>query len=217
MSMALNFSPLLRDAARWRGLRVGLYGGSFNPGHEGHLHVALEALKRLPLDAVWFLVSPGNPFKDMDPDMAAFGQRLESAQELADQHPRLFASDIEESIGSRYSAQTVQRLTEGLPDTRFLWMMGADNMQHFHRWFKCEALVETLPIAIFDRPLYSIPGLVSRFAARYRHSRVAAHRIFNTATPSWTFVTMPRHPASATAIRRQIGLDWAGSEDESWT
>ncbi len=206
-------NALRRMAARWRGRRVGLYGGSYNPGHAGHVHVALTALRRLSLDAVWFMVSPGNPFKDAAPDMAPFDARLESARELADLHPKLVATDIEQQLGTRFTAETAMQLRRHMPTTQFLWMMGADNMRSFHRWTKAEQLIHTLPIAIFDRPLYSRVGLASRFATRYRRARVETPMLPKTCPPAWSFITLPRHWASATEIRRQQGLSWAGEED----
>ncbi|RMB07894.1 nicotinate (nicotinamide) nucleotide adenylyltransferase [Eilatimonas milleporae] len=200
-------SGLLRDAARWEGRTVGLYGGSFNPGHEGHLHVALEALKRLPVDAVWLMVSPGNPLKD-DTDMAPFDARLESARELADRHPGLFASDVENRLGTRYTAETVRALRRFMPKTSFIWMMGADNMATFHLWRDWQDIAMTVPIAIFDRPQYSQHGLSGHLAQRFAANRVPARMIRADRAPAWAFLTIPRHPASATLIRQALGREW---------
>jgi len=207
-AVAARRPHILRDAARWRGKRIGLYGGSFNPSHMGHLHVALTALKVLDLDAVWLMVSPGNPFKDAAPDMAPFDARLESARELADLHPRIVATDIEQRLGTRYTAETTAALVRHMPATAFTWMMGADNLASFHRWTKSSQLIHTLPIAVFDRPMYSRSGLASRFAKKWRSSRTAIPTLKHKAAPAWTFVTMPKHWASATEIRRQIGPAW---------
>lgn len=193
--------------ARWQGRRIGLYGGSFNPGHEGHRHVALEALKRVRLDAIWLMVSPGNPLKDGS-DMAPFDARLESARDLADCHPRLFVTDVEARLGSRYTAQTLDLITGSMPRTRFLWMMGADNMQQFGQWFRWRDIARKLPIAIFDRPAYSVAGFAGQFARAFARYQVKPHRLAQGAgssVPQWSFIRMPRHPASATNIRHRLG------------
>ncbi len=211
----------LADAARWRGLKVGLYGGSFNPGHEGHAHVALHALKRLGLDAVWLMVSPGNPLKT-DHHMAPFSARLESAHELSDRHTRLITTDIEARLGSRYTAETIESLTKACPRTRFVWLMGADNMVQFPLWHRFDRIVRALPVAIFDRPRYSIGGFAGLFAERYRRfqcrpgvlkARLNARQVGTTGigqikTPIWAFIRQPRRPISATMIRDQLGADW---------
>ena len=192
------------ETTRWRGLRVGLLGGSFNPAHEGHRHIAETALKALDLHAVWLMVSPGNPLKD-PLSMASFNDRLKSAKQQAG-HPMVFASDIEQKLGTCRTADTLDALQTAMPETNFIWLMGADNMQQFDRWFAWQKIVDLLPIAIFDRPTYSIAALTSRFARTYASRRTHPGKIWRKATPAWCFVTLPRHHASATAVRARQAL-----------
>ncbi len=201
-----NFS-LIRHANRWRGMRVGLYGGSFNPAHEGHIHVASEALKRLDLDALWLMVSPGNPLKKQS-DMAKRKRRKQSLQRLVGSKPRMIVTDIEKHLGTRYSADTIRALTKGMPQTDFVWVMGADNLADFHLWQEWQFIARTLPIAIFDRPGYSVSGLNSRFAGQFAHWRVPYQKLSGSSAPAWAFVPIPRHNASATDIRSHKGKKW---------
>lgn len=200
----------LADHSRWKDMRVGLYGGSFNPGHAGHTHIALEALKRLKLDAVWLMVSPGNPLKD-GTDMASFDARLESARDLADAHPRLFASDIEARLNSALTAETLSRLRQALHRTEFIWLMGADNLAQFHLWHAYDHIARQMPLAVVDRPGYTSSALHGVFAKRYAARRVPASRLLEPrqGLPRWSFLFLPRHPQSASNIRDEIGLSWA--------
>ncbi|MGF1605229.1 MAG: nicotinate-nucleotide adenylyltransferase [Rhodothalassiaceae bacterium] len=184
------------------GVRIGLLGGSFNPAHDGHLHISLQALKRLDLDFVWWMVSPQNPLKSTQ-GMAPFALRFASAQ-LAALHPRILVSDIETRIFTRYTADTLCHLRVLFPRTQFVWLMGADNLQQFHRWQRWHEIMKTVPIAVFDRPAYSRGALRSKMPQTYRRHRCSERewRSFATSSlPAWTFITCPRHPASATQIR----------------
>lgn len=194
-------------AARYRGQKLGLYGGSFNPTHEGHIYVAREALKRLQLDEIWFLVSPGNPLKSTD-EMAPFEDRFAYLSSCVSTYPRMRASDIETRLGTRYTADTVTALGRELPGTKFVWIMGADNLASFDRWYQWETIARSLPIAVFDRSGYALGGFASGLARRFSDFRKSPRRFNTTQKPNWTFVTLPRHPASATAIRDQQGMDW---------
>lgn len=198
----------LPGAARWRGMRIGLLGGSFNPAHAAHRHISLEALRRLDLDEVWWLVSPGNPLKSRT-DMASFDKRLAHATKMA-RHPRIRVMDLERRLGTRYSADTLAALKILLPQTRLVWLMGADNLATFHRWRDWESIFNAMPVAIFDRPHYFRRALSEKTAVRFRAARITEVRARTLATmtpPAWVFIHCPRHPLSATAIR---------AEDASW-
>ncbi|WP_417464709.1 nicotinate (nicotinamide) nucleotide adenylyltransferase [Kordiimonas sp.] len=205
--MTVSPHSLLREAALWRGRTVALYGGSFNPAHKGHRRVARECLKQLHVDAVWFLISPGNPQK-ADGSMAAFNQRVASVEQLTHHHPRMMATDVEKRLGTRYSADTVLALKKAMPFTNFIWVMGADNLASFHTWRRWREIAQALPIAVFDRPGYALTGLVSPFARCFRRFRMAPQRLKASQSPAWAFVTMPRHPASATQARQLLGEKW---------
>ena len=141
-------------------MRVGLLGGSFNPAHEGHAHVARIALARLRLDQVWLMVSPGNPLKPAA-GMAEFAARLESARGIADGR-RVVATDIEARLGTRYTIDTLLLLRQRYPRVDFVWLMGADNLVQLPRWRRWRAIVGNVVIAVLPRPTYNHRALASQ-------------------------------------------------------
>ncbi|MBT4769760.1 MAG: nicotinate-nucleotide adenylyltransferase [Rhodospirillaceae bacterium] len=182
--------------------RIGLLGGSFNPAHEGHRYISLLALKQLALHEVWWLVSPRNPMKQAD-DMAPFDARLSKARKMA-AHPRLRVSAIEAEFGTCYTADTLKELKRRFPGVDFVWIMGADNLAQVSHWHRWTEIFTTVPIAIFDRPSYSLRSLSGLAAKRYRKNRLSprqARRLVGTPSPAWIFFPVRPHPASATAIR----------------
>ena len=184
------------------GLRIGLLGGSFNPAHEGHLHLSLIALSRLRLDQVWWLVSPQNPLKP-EAGMAPFEDRIAGAGAVA-RHPRIRVSDIETKFGTRYTVDTLRELRQRFTRHRFVWVMGADNLIQLPRWRHWTAIFELAPVAVFARPTYSGRALSGAAAQRFRRYRLpdrAAARLASAKPPAWVFLHTPLHPASATAIR----------------
>lgn len=186
--------------------RIGLLGGSFNPAHAGHRHISLEAMKRLKLDAIWWLVSPHNPLKQAS-DLAEYGVRFRTAQALG-HHPRIRVLGIEQRLGLRYSIDTIGYLKAHHHDCQFVWLMGADNLAGFHRWKAWRRIAALVPIAVLDRAPYGMKALHQRFATAYAASRQktnAAHRLDESPTPRWVYLTIPRHPMSATALRNSLG------------
>lgn len=184
------------------GRRVGLLGGSFNPAHEGHLHLSRQALAALRLDRVVWLVAPQNPLKPSD-GMAPFQERLARARAIA-RHPRIEVSDLEHRLGTRYSVDTLRRLRRRCPGTRFVWLMGADLMLQLPQWHRWRCLFETVPVAIFDRRSYAYRALAGLAARRYRRHRIRCTAALPTREPpAWCFARGPTHPASATEIRRR--------------
>ena len=183
-------------------MRIGLLGGSFNPAHAGHLHVAQLARRRLQLDQVWLLVSPGNPLKPAR-GMAPLGARLAGAARLGDGR-RVLATAIEAALGTRYSADTLRKLHQRFPLARFVWLMGADNLQQLPRWRDWMGIMRRMPVAIFPRPSYNHRALAGRAAHRLRFARLpvaAAPMLALRRSPAWIFLPAPQHAASATAIR----------------
>lgn len=183
------------------GMRVGLLGGSFDPAHEGHAHLTREALKRLGLDRVWWLVSPGNPLKANPP--APLPVRMARARAVMD-HPRVVISDFEAHEGTRYTAETLARLTALYPGVRFVWLMGADNLAQFHRWQNWEQIMRTVPVAVLARPGTRLEGRGSRAAeeyARFRLPAEAARLVPGLRAPAWVFLDMPLNDLSSSAIR----------------
>jgi len=184
------------------GGRIGLLGGSFNPAHAGHRHVSVEALKRLGLDEVWWLVAPQNPLKPTR-GMAPFAKRLQAARRLA-RHPRIKVLDLETRLGTRYTIDTVTALQQNFPRTRFLFLMGADILAQIRHWKQWTEIFARLPIAVFARPTYCFRGLAELAAQRYAHRRVApeaARRLADLAPPVWVFMPIKLDVHSATEIR----------------
>lgn len=190
-----------------RGKRtIGLLGGSFNPAHAGHLHISLEALKRLQLDEIWWLVSPKNPLKKAD-DLADYALRLSFARGLAN-HPRIRVLDVEAQHQLHYTIDSIRFLQSHRRDCAFVWLMGADNLAGFHRWKNWREIARRLPIAILDRAPFGIRALHARFATAYATHRLQsakAARLAECAAPQWCYLTIPRHPLSATHLRKTLG------------
>ena len=187
------------------GMTVGLLGGSFDPAHAGHVHVTHEALKRLGLDRVWWLVSPGNPLKARGP--AALARRMAHARALM-RHPRVDVTDIEARLGTRHTARTIAALQARCPGVRFVWIMGADNLAQFHLWDDWRGILARVPVAVLARPGERTRARLSPAATIYARDRVsalAAHRIGRMTPPAWTFLDVPMHDASSSAIRRGGG------------
>ena len=130
------------------GLTIGLLGGSFNPAHSGHLYVSLTALRRLKLDYVWWLVTPGNPLKEAP---APLEKRLKAARAMA-RHPRLIVTDIERELGTRYTIDTIMALQRRFPMVRFVWLMGSDNLESFYRWRNWRRIAQRIALAVVQRP-----------------------------------------------------------------
>lgn len=184
-------------------MTVGLLGGSFNPAHEGHLHISQEALKRLSLDQVWWLVSPQNPLKPAA-GMAPLADRMASARRIAASDRRIIVTDIETRLGTTFTAETLQQLKARHPRLRFIWLMGSDNLIQIPRWRAWETIFNTVPIAVFTRPAYDLRALLGKAAQRYGRCRLptyASRRLARKSPPAWVFLNFRRHKASATAIR----------------
>jgi nicotinate-nucleotide adenylyltransferase len=187
-----------------RGQRIGLFGGSFNPAHQGHRAVALYALKRLRLDWVWWLVSPQNPLKSAL-EYDDYEQRLAQTRLIA-RHPRFIVTDIERQIGSRNTAATLRAMAPVLKEAEFVWIMGADSFASLHRWHDWTEIAEALPLAFLARPGYSIRALNGVAAHRYGRCRIPtaeAARLPELSPPAWVFVPMPLRKESSTAIRKK--------------
>lgn len=184
------------------GLRVGLYGGSFNPAHAGHRHVALTALRRLRLDRVWWLVTPGNPLKDGG-DLDGLLARIAGAERVA-AHPRIAVTGFEATIASRYTVETLRALQRRRPGVRFVWIMGADSLATLHRWRGWPEIVRRVPIAVVDRPGFTLKGPRGRAALRFAAARLPeaeAATLADRAPPAWVFLHGPRSTLSSTRIR----------------
>lgn len=184
------------------GQKIGLFGGSFNPPHAGHRAASLLALRRLGLDRIWWLVSPGNPLKDTHllPPLAA---RLAAVNKLA-RHPRIAVSGIEAAIGTRYTYETIAFLTRRCPGVHFVWIMGADNLASFHQWKCWRDIVALVPIAVIDRPGATFAPTHSpagALLARYRYDESNGRNFALAKPPAFIFLHGPRSALSSTALR----------------
>ena len=194
---------------------MGLLGGSFNPAHEGHRHIARLALHRLRLHQVWLLVSPGNPLKAAR-GMAPLRDRLAGAARIADGR-RVVATGIEAELHTRYTYDSLRALRRRFPRVRFIWLMGADNLVQLPRWQRWTGISGAMPFAVMPRPTYNARALASQAAQRLRHAlhpARAAPALAACPAPAWTFLPARQNPASATALRaRRAGAPqgWPGS------
>ena len=188
------------------GMRIGLLGGSFNPPHFAHRAISLFAIKRLKLDRVWWLVTPGNPLKD-NGRLHELEQRAKAAQAMADD-PRIEVTCLESVIGTRYTIDTINFLRRRASNLRFVWIMGADNLAQFHRWQNWQRIANQVPIAVIDRPPQSFRALTAPAAqalARYRLPESEAARLANTRAPAWVFLTGMKLNLSSTGLRNPDG------------
>ncbi len=183
---------------------VGLLGGSFDPAHEGHAHITREALVRMRLDRVWWLVTPGNPLKARQP--APMADRLARARAVM-AHPRVVITDLEARLGTRYTAQTIARLQAIYPGVRFVWLMGADNLVQFHKWDHWRDILRAVPVGVLARPGSGVAARLSAAARAFRVDRVArGEGLGAKAAPAWCFVNLPMVNLSSSAIRARG--DW---------
>jgi nicotinate-nucleotide adenylyltransferase len=188
------------------GMRIGLLGGSFNPPHVAHRAISLFAIKRLKLDRVWWLVTPGNPLKD-DGALHDLDQRTEAARLMADD-PRIDISCLESVIGTRYTVDTITYLRRRASGLRFVWIMGADNLAQFHHWQNWRRIASEVPIAVIDRPPQSFRALAAPAAqalARYRLPENEAGRLADQRPPAWVFLTGLKLKLSSTGLRNPDG------------
>ena len=188
------------------GMRIGLLGGSFNPPHLAHRAVSLFALKRLRLDRIWWLVTPGNPLKDSN-GVSNLEARAEAARRMADD-PRIEVSCLESVIGTRYTVDTINYLRRRASGLRFVWIMGADNLAQFHRWQNWQRIAAQVPLAVIDRPSQSFRALAAPAAqalARYRIPENQARQLATCHPPAWVFLTGMKVNLSSTGLRNPDG------------
>ena len=187
------------------GMRVGLYGGSFNPAHEGHAHVAETARRRLGLDRVIWLVSPQNPLKPTH-ETASLKERMDGARRFA-RGRSMIVSDAETRFGSQYTVDTIRALKARFPGVHFVWIMGADSLATFHRWRGWTQIMAEVPVAVVSRPWISLKSRSAPAARRFAHARVPieqAKLLAGTHPPRWVFLTGPLNFQSSTVLRERM-------------
>jgi nicotinate-nucleotide adenylyltransferase len=202
--MTANFVPsrYLSMPHVEKGMQVGLFGGSFNPPHAGHVLVADIALRRLALDQLWWIVTPGNPLKSTR-ELAPLTERI-SLSEAITPDPRIKVTAFEAAHRIRYTADTLALIKARKPGVDFVWVMGADSLRDFHRWQRWRAIALTFPIAVIDRPGATLAFLSSVMAKTFDYARVDeidAPRLARMKAPAWTFIHGPRSTLSSTALR----------------
>lgn len=188
--------------------RIGLLGGSFNPAHIGHLHISQEALRRLRLDEVWWLVSPQNPLKSSH-DMRPLSERIQGCKVLTKGNKFLRVTALEIRLETRYSIDTIGFLLKRYPQTRFVWLMGADNLLQMPKWRQWPDIVRTISMAVFARSPYDFRAMHGIVASRFRRWYLPhnnAQTLLMTSPPAWQFILMRRQAISASAIRHQQHL-----------
>jgi nicotinate-nucleotide adenylyltransferase len=184
----------------YRGMVVGLLGGSFDPAHAGHVHITREALRRIGLDRVWWLVSPGNRLKARQP--APMAQRMARARAMLGDDPRVVVSDLEARLGTRATVDTLRKLQALYPGVRFVWLMGADNLVQFHRWSRWREILARVPVAVMARPGAGLAARLSVTARAFRSEEVGRPEgLGERAAPAWCFVNLPLNAASSSDIR----------------
>jgi nicotinate-nucleotide adenylyltransferase len=184
------------------GQRIGLFGGTFDPPHEAHLGACLLAMKRLALDEVWWLVTPGNPLKDTR-GLAPLDDRIAAARTLA-RHPRIVVTGLEAGIGVRFTYDTIRHLVTRCPGVDFVWIMGADNLRTFHRWQNWRRIAALVPIAVVDRlgpSLYALGSVAAQALGRFRLPERDAALLPRRRAPAWVFLHGLKSPLSSTALR----------------
>ncbi len=203
----------VRLPSRVAGLRIGLFGGTFNPPHEGHRLASLIALTRLGLDRVWWIVTPGNPLKN-NSGLPPLAERMAAARALAN-HPRIDVTGFEAEIGARYTSDTIAWLKNRCPATRFVWIMGADNLAGFHRWNNWRDIAEMVPIAVIDRPastLRATHGRAGQFLSGFRLREHEARGLADRPPPAFVFLHGPRSDLSSTGLRQARELETSGAK-----
>jgi nicotinate-nucleotide adenylyltransferase len=188
------------------GQRIGLFGGSFNPAHEAHRTASLHAWKRLGLDRVWWLVTPGNPLKETA-GLPPLETRMARAREAA-RSPFIEVTDIEARLGTRFTYDTVSRLQACYPRVRFVFLMGADILAEFHRWKLWRELAGTVPLAVIDRAGWTARALASPAALALAQARIQEHDALALASrkpPAWVFLHGLKLSQSSTALRMRAG------------
>lgn len=203
-SAPIQFGSLkARPPLAMPGQRIGLLGGSFNPPHEGHVRISRMALKRLGLARVWWIVTPGNPLKQRS-ELAPLAQRMAACRAICND-ARIIATDFEKDLPTPFTAGTIAFLRRRYRSTRFVWIMGADNLASFHRWRDWQGIFASLPIAVLDRPGSHLQALASRAGHLFgasRHPEPRSQILAGHRAPAWTFLSGPLSPLSSTALRR---------------
>ena len=185
------------------GLTIGLLGGSFDPPHEGHVHITKLALKIFKLSKIWWLVCPENPLKGVIP--LDLNSRIIASKKIM-RHPSVVITDIEKKFKTKYTFQTLIRLKILYPKTKFVWLMGADNLVNFHNWKNWDWIMKNIPVGVLARPEEQIKAGLSLTATKFKNYRLPKDKsilLSNYCPPAWTLISGPMRNISSTEIRKK--------------
>ena len=185
------------------GLTIGLLGGSFDPPHEGHVHITKLALKIFNLSKIWWLICPENPIKSVTP--SDLNSRFLASKKIM-KHPSVVITDLERKLKTKYTFQTLIKLKKLYPSTKFVWLMGADNLINFHHWKNCDWIMKNIPVGVLARPEEQIKAGLSRTAIKFGNYRLPKEKsiiLSNYIPPVWTLSTGPMRNISSTEIREK--------------
>ena len=185
------------------GLTIGLLGGSFDPPHEGHVHITKLALKIFNLSKIWWLVCPENPIKSVTP--SDVNSRFLASKKIM-KHPSVVITDLERKFKTKYTFQTLIKLKKLYPSTKFVWLMGADNLINFHHWKNWDWIMKNIPVGVLARPEEQIKAGLSRTAIKFGNYRLPKEKsiiLSNYIPPVWTLSTGPMRNISSTEIREK--------------
>ena len=183
------------------GLTIGILGGSFDPPHEGHVHITRIAIKIFNLSRLWWLVSPGNPIKDKAP--SDINKRFLASKKIM-KHPLVSITDIEKKLQTKFTFETLIKIKKLYPGTRFVWLMGADNLVNFHHWENWDWIMKNVPVGVLARPKEQIKAGLSPAATKFRKYRLPKEKSFllpYLSPPIWTLVTGPMRNISSSKLR----------------
>ena len=185
------------------GLTIGLLGGSFDPPHEGHVHITKLALKIFNLSKIWWLVCPENPIKNVTP--SDINSRFLASKKIM-KHPSVVITDLEKKFETKYTFQTLIKLKKLYPSTKFVWLMGADNLINFHHWKNWDWIMKNIPVGVLARPEEQIKAGLSHAAIKFRNYRLPKEKsiiLSNYIPPVWTLSNGPMRNISSTEIRKK--------------
>ena len=185
------------------GLKIGLLGGSFDPPHEGHVHITKLALKIFNLSKIWWLVCPENPIKNVTP--SDINSRFLASKKIM-KHPSVVITDLEKKFETKYTFQTLIKLKKLYPSTKFVWLMGADNLINFHHWKNCDWIMKNIPVGVLARPEEQVKAGLSHAAIKFRNYRLPKEKsiiLSNYIPPVWTLSNGPMRNISSTEIRKK--------------
>ena len=185
---------------------IGLLGGSFDPPHPGHIYISLEAKNVLSLNQVWWLVTPQNPLKTINP--TTYEERVNNCHNITKDYS-IFVKEIEKKINSKHSHYTIEYLKHHFSNIKFYWLMGADNLVNFHQWQNWKRFFNQISIVIFKRHGYNnaaLKSIASKTFANYQIKSNQLNQKHFISLPSWAFVQNKEIRISSTEIRKQRTL-----------